>query len=554
MIGVAKSRRLSGPARGLRAGTSALAIASLVALVSAAAPDAIADTAPPTGTPTTASADALPTWQINGVVWDTVTVGDTVYATGNFSRARPPGTEPGDAAQVTRRNLLAFDIRTGEVTPFRHDLNGQGLRIAASPDGTTVYVGGNFTTVDGAAHQRLAAFNLATGALKTEFKPRVNGPVRAITATASKVFIGGDFTSVGGHARTRLAAVQASTGSPYAWAPTADLGVYALAMAPGGKRVIVGGRFQKLNGKKKVGIGALNATSGKSVTWTSRPIPTRKNSTHFSYVTDLVVSGKTVYGTADGESKHWFDGRFAAKASNGNLIWLDNCYGATYSGFVRGKVFYSVGHAHDCRSIKAFPETNPRVAHRALAETTYATGRDTTPKGANSNYSKQPVPSLLHWFPNISSGTFTGQHQGAWAITGNATYLALAGEFTTVNGVAQQGLTRFAISSAAPNKVGPKGSDALVPKVSSTKRGVVHVTYKRTWDQDNNLLTYELTRDGTLVHSVQAKSTFWSLKGLSYDDTGLVVGSTHTYKIKVKDPFDNIKYSGESDPVTVSGG
>lgn len=548
MTGVTRLKRSSGFIRSLGAG---LAMGTLIAWVGLFAPGAAADTVPAAGIPATASADALPTWQINGVVWDTVTVANIVYATGNFSRARPPGKKLGDASQVTRRNLLAFDIRTGVVTSFKHDLNGQGRRVAASPDGSTLYVGGDFTTVDGKSHHRLAAFNLATGGLKNGFKPRVNGPVRAIAATAGKIYIGGDFTNVSGLARTRLAAVWATTGAPHAWAPKADLSVFALAMA--NTRVIVGGRFQKLNGKTKVGIGALNATSGALTTWTSRPIPTRKG-TNFSYVTDLVVSDGVVYGTADGEGSRWFDGRFAAKASNGNLIWLDNCYGATYSGFVRGKVFYSVGHAHDCRSIKAFPETKPRTNHRALAETTYATGRDSTPKGANSNYSKQPVPSLLHWFPTLNAGKFTGQNQGAWAITGNATYIALSGEFTTVNGKAQQGLTRFGTKSVAPNKVGPLASAGLVPEVSSTARGVVHVAYARTWDQDNSLLTYEIRRDGALVSSGWANSTFWYLKGLSYDDRGLTVGSRHKYKITVKDPFGNTRFSAESISVTVSAG
>jgi len=375
--------------------------------------------------------------------------------------------------------------------------------------------------------------------------------VRAIAATAGTVYIGGDFSSVGGKARSRLAAVRAGTGAPTKWAAKADLAVYALVMAPGNKRVIVGGRFQKLNGAKKVGVGALSASTGKSVKWTSRPIPTRKDATHFSYVTDLVVSDGVVYGTADGESLKWFDGRFAAKAGNGNLVWLDNCYGATYSGFVRGKVFYSVGHAHDCSSIKAFPETRPRTHHRALAETTYATGRDSTKKGTNSNYSKQPVPSLLHWFPTLNTGKFTGQNQGAWAITGNGSYLALAGEFTQVNGKAQQGLTRFGTKAVAPNKVGPRASSGLVPKATSTKRGVVHLTYKRTWDQDNTQLTYEISRDDRKVHSVKAKSNFWYLKGLSFDDKGLTPGSRHSYKITVTDPFNNIRYSGASNTVTV---
>ena len=168
--------------------------------------------------------------------------------------------------------------------------------------------------------------------------------------------------------------------------------------------------------------------------WTSRPIPTRRDSTHFSYVTDLIVSGTTVYGTADGESRHWFDGRFAAKASNGNLIWLDNCYGATHSGFVQGKVFYSVGHAHDCRSIKAFPETDP----------------------------PQPSPG---------------------------------------------GTPR------------PRASTATTP--SSRSRACC------------------------------TGFRLWSLKGLSFDDTGLEAGSVHIYKITVTDPFGNIRYSAGSAPVTV---
>ncbi len=46
------------------------------------------------------------------------TVGNTVYAVGSFSRARPPGTSPGNAAEVVRSNILAFNITTGNVTSF----------------------------------------------------------------------------------------------------------------------------------------------------------------------------------------------------------------------------------------------------------------------------------------------------------------------------------------------------------------------------------------------------------------------------------------------------
>ena len=72
-----------------------VAVASLLT-VTATSTTAAADTVPISPTiPETVSADALPTVQINGVVWDQVIVGNRVYATGQFSQARPAGAAPG---------------------------------------------------------------------------------------------------------------------------------------------------------------------------------------------------------------------------------------------------------------------------------------------------------------------------------------------------------------------------------------------------------------------------------------------------------------------------
>ena len=62
--------------------------------VGTAAP-ALADTDPPTGTPATVSADALPTWQINGVVWSQVIVGNTVYVDGQLHQGAAAGRRGG---------------------------------------------------------------------------------------------------------------------------------------------------------------------------------------------------------------------------------------------------------------------------------------------------------------------------------------------------------------------------------------------------------------------------------------------------------------------------
>ncbi|MFC4911007.1 hypothetical protein [Actinomadura gamaensis] len=531
---------------------SGIALAGGAALLGAAfvpAGPAIADTAPAAGTPATMSADPLPTWQVNGVVWSMATVGDTVYATGSFTKARPPGTKPGDKKEVARQNLLAFSLSTGNlVTSFNHKLNGQGLRVVASPDGKRVYVGGEFTTVDGKPHTRLAAFDTKTGKLVDAFKPVVSNKVRAIAATNNTVYFGGNFFNVNGKPRTRLAAVKAANGANIdTWRPTADDDeVFALALAPGGKTIVVGGRFQKLDGQDKVGVGALYTSNGSLAPWSSRPVPTRQG-TKFSYVTDLQVQGDTIFGAADGEGYHWYDGRFAAKANGGDLIWLDNCYGATYSILPLGKAVYSVSHAHDCSSLGAFEETKPETYHRTLAETAAPTGRDKAEPGSNSNYSKQPIPSLLHWFPTLAMGTFTKQYQAAWAITGNASYIALGGEFPSVNGKAQQGLVRFTTRAKAPNKSGPISPSA--PRATAFA-GKVSLRWTSTWDMDNANLTYEVLRDnGTkAIGTLTKPSAFWTTPTLTFTDSSAPRGR-HTYKIRVKDPLGNVVTSPASNAV-----
>ena len=66
-------------------------LGTLAAVSLTASAPAYADTTSPSGTPPTVSADQLPTWQINGVVWSQVVVNNVVYATGSFTKARPPG-------------------------------------------------------------------------------------------------------------------------------------------------------------------------------------------------------------------------------------------------------------------------------------------------------------------------------------------------------------------------------------------------------------------------------------------------------------------------------
>lgn len=519
------------------------------ALVALAPQGANAHAASTTGAlPTTVSDDALPTVQANGVVWSQVTVGNTVYATGKFTETWPGGTTATSTNQTARSNLLAYDITTGNlITSFNHSLNAQGLDVTASPDGKTVYVVGDFTTVDGVTRNHIAAFDTTTGNL-TSFAPSISGSTHAVAVTGSTVYAGGNFSSVGGVARTRLAAFS-TTGALLSWAPTADDNeVDALVVSPDGSRVVIGGRFTTINQQAAVGLGAVDATSGASVAFAANNTikdGTAPGITNVSCgITSLETDGSLIYGTGFSFNCGNLEGRFAADPTTGAISFVNDCHGDTYSAMPIGNVLYSVGHAHACDWIGAFPETPNRTWHKALAETTYATGTDTGPDSYGWNYSGVPDSTQLDWYPTLADGTATGQDQAAWSVTGNSNYVALGGEFPSVNGTAQSGLTRFAVRSIAPNKVGPQvAGTAWNVSATSLASGSVRVSFPSNWDPDDASLTYKVYRDTTassgLVATTTGTSSFYNLPGLNVTDTGLTQGSTHQYKVLAIDPYGN---------------
>ena len=110
-------------------------------------------------------------WSTNGPVRVVKVVGDRVYAGGNFTQVRPPG----GGAAVARNNLFAVDRTTGAlITGFVANASNQVLSLES--DGTQLFVGGRFGTINGATRPNLAAVDLATGAVRA-FNPRPQSSV-----------------------------------------------------------------------------------------------------------------------------------------------------------------------------------------------------------------------------------------------------------------------------------------------------------------------------------------------------------------------------------------
>ena len=542
---------------------AAVLVLPLLAVLGAGPADAASPRAPSPGPRAPQSADLQPIVQTDGTVYSVEIVGNQVWAVGDFDRARPPGVARGGAGEVPRAGLLVADVRTGELLPISHALTGTAFtsssspgafctslgssryvcdaafRVTASPDGSRVYVGGDFTAVDGQARYRMAAFDTATGALVADFRPAFSSRVRAIAPAGDRVYVGGGFTSVDGQPRQRLAAV-GTDGSLLGWDPGADRTVWSAAAATDGSRVVVGGQFDQLAGQPRRGLGAVTA-SGASAPWAAD-----LGANTGSFPTDMEVVGGTVYVGVNGEGgPPQLDGRLAATVATGARLWTDQCYGATQAVAVDGGQLYSSSHAHNCAALDSFPERSPRYYQRILAESLDAP--------VTNRYGQQ-VPRLSHWFPNTDDGPASSPFlNGPWAVAAEAGTVVVGGEFLEVNGVPQQGLARFVPRGSAPRRSGPQ-TPFRAPEVSSLVRGEVRVAFTPAWDRDDPELTYTVLRDESPVAELTVASGFWagSQEQQVFLDTGVQPGATHTYRLRVRDGDGNSIGSPSAAPVTVS--
>ena len=457
---------------------------------------------------------------------------------------------------MARSNLLAYSLQSGNlISSFAPVFNAQVLAVAVTPDQSRIYVAGDFTQVNGQPRNRIAAFNATTGALLS-FNPSLNGSARALVATNTTAYVGGAFSAVGNVSRSRMAAFN-SNGALLNWAPTVgDGAVWALTVKPDGSRVVVGGSFTSLNGSSNpgYGLGMVDAVTGVSLPFEVNNIV--RDGTDNGAITTLHADQDYVYGGGYtfGRSGGTFEGVFAAKWNAGEVHWINDCHGDTYSVFPRGNVIYQAGHFHYCENIGGFRQGDGNVGdypyNRATAMSREATGVATwePDQGRYYSFEGQPAPSQLTWFPSMNSGTYTGQFQGPWSVTGNDNYIVMGGEFTRVNDTNQQGLVRYAVSNVAPNDRGPALFNTTYPiKVTSTETGKVRVNWSANYDMDNDYLTYRVYRDAQtatgLIHTRSARANYWDLNTMGLTDSGLAPGSNHQYRVVVTDPFGNVANS-----------
>jgi hypothetical protein len=187
-----------------------------------------------------------------------------------------------------------------------------------------------------------------------------------------------------------------------------------------------------------------------------------------------------------------------------------------------GEILYTGAHSHDCAEDQSFdPDAFPEIGWA---------------KGLSRHLLSRTVSGgqLASWYANTNGGP-NGAGLGPRVMASDGSQLFVGGEFTTVNGVTQQGFARF--SPATGDLTAPTRPPA--PTVVARAGGKVSIFVQAPLDIDDTDLTVRLYRDGaaTPIATAPAHSLFWRQPVLAFSDDGLAVGTSHTYTADAVETF-----------------
>ena len=222
---------------------------------------------------------ALKSWNpdVDATVHSLAVAGSTVYIGGDFGAV-------GGAGGATRSNAAAVDATTGAATGWDPSVTGgSGVVFSLAVSGSTVYLGGLFTTVGATPRNNVAAVDATTGTA-TSWNPNVDSTVQALAVSGSTVYLGGDFVNVGGTPRNRAAAV-GTDGTLNSWNPDIKGGGGPFALAVSGSTVYLAGDFAAVGGEPRYNAAAVG-TDGSLKSWSPNPS---------TYATALLMLGSNVF-------------------------------------------------------------------------------------------------------------------------------------------------------------------------------------------------------------------------------------------------------------------
>lgn len=349
-------------------------------------------------------------------VWAIAEGNGRIYIGGQFT----------NVAGQQQAYLAAVNSSTGQLdTAFRPVVAGGATEVFAitlSPDGSDLYLGGVFRTVNGVERNRIAKVDAFSGALDMSFNPNASAAVETIAVDGQGVYVGGKFATIGGVTSPNLVKLNATTGqADPAWNGSTNGPVFDIELF--NNNVYAVGNFTQVSGSVQRNVVRLERSSGAVHNqWNpSVQIPDRID------VVALSDDGQRLFvGTAGS----------LANGGNGNSVWaLTTTGGARWQKALSG----------DVQALEALGDTLfigshgdyifNRVKYRIDGSTNPnfpANGYVESPSNANA-ISRGKLMSvnlttgtLLPWDPDLNS------INGVWTLESGSSGLLVGGDFTAV--------------------------------------------------------------------------------------------------------------------------
>jgi len=347
----------------------------------------------------------LPAQRVDGVGWAVALTSTRIYLGGTFTAVRnQSGQNQGSYA-----NVAAFDRNTRAVIPgFRADTNGIVRTLAVHGD--TLYLGGDFTTVNGQPRARVAAVDLQTGAVKA-FRADTNR-VNKVVVAGDRLYVAGTFSTIGGVTRNRVAALDLTTGAvDPTFDPNVNAMVNTIAALPDRSKVFIGGLYSTVHGTATTRLTALDGFTGAVVAPTFTDVSGEALDLELSPDGSRLAAALGEYGNQGA----------VFSTTSGSKQFRQRCGGDAQAVTIAGDNWFTGNH-EEC-------EGNDTI--RLVGNSMLTGARQTD------------------WLPSFDK---------FWGVRDLATdgqILVAAGDFTTVSGVAAQG---FVVFPAAPPPPPPPAS------------------------------------------------------------------------------------------------
>jgi hypothetical protein len=387
---------------------------------------------------------------------DSVVEGDHAGTISHIASSTDTGYDGISISDVTA-NITDNDYQPGlsEIPNINIPIF-DGCVISIVRSTSTIYVGGNFTSVGGETRNYIAALNADDGTL-TDWDPNADHAVNslALSSDGSTVYAGGSFSTIGGEARSYIAALDTVTGSSTEWDPNANSAVYgSLILSPDGLTLYVGGGFTTIGGQSRNKIAALNTSIGTATSWNcglSGPHGGGLNSGFLNSDGSVFYAGG-YFTSIGGQARNYIAALNTGDTCTAVIDWNPGASNTVASlaltsdesTLYAGGSFSTIGG--EARSYIAAlntitgsstewdPSSNGYVNNLTLSpneSTLYVGGGFTTIGGENRNYIAAldtVTGSSTEWDPNANNIT------QALVISSDGAALYAGGQFTTIGG------------------------------------------------------------------------------------------------------------------------